>query len=657
MRMQNQRPKKMRYETSRKCGEEKNVGKWLAQLPPRLATGTARVAIAAAAAAAVATTAATTTTVATAIATAGRSTAEAASVAGALRGASKTAAAEATTTAAVLAEISVLGGATAATASATTATSTTTTTEGRLAGNGLQEARNLLVGLLEKVNQLANDTAVATVEESSGNTSVSGTTGTTDTVNVVINVSGEIVVDNVGDVGDIETTSSDSGGDQDGASAVAEELQSTLTLALSAVTVNRGRWELLVDQEVGEGVGHALRLDEDQGEATSVGVEDIQENGALVNVLNILNLLGDVLGGGTNTTNGKEEIVLEEILGEHLDVAGEGGGKHESLTAINAGHVLALHDAANLGLETHVKHTIGLIEYEILDVAEGDATTLNEIDQSARGSNKKIAATLDLTQLRTNVGTTINNTRANPRAVGELTRLVVDLRDKLTGRGKNQRSGVSLALAEVATSLDGNRGRAVDERLRKNGEQETTSLSGTGLGASHEIATAHDNGDRVLLDRGGHLVPSELDVGEEVGVQRGVAEGEDGLRNITTSGCNGDVVVLLEVDTGVLLGRVVGGSEEVALNTGVGGARNVLSVAPLTIARTSGRVVTATAGAAASIRAAIGVGVEATTLVLVAVAPVVGVTTTVAGTRSSSRRGAAPVSTASIVVVVSANPC
>jgi hypothetical protein len=34
-----------------------------------------------------------------------------------------------------------------------------------------------------------------------------------------------------------------------------------------------------------------------------VGVEDVKENGALVHILDVLDLLGDVLRCGTNTTN------------------------------------------------------------------------------------------------------------------------------------------------------------------------------------------------------------------------------------------------------------------------------------------------------------------------------------------------------------------
>lgn len=98
-------------------------------------------------------------------------------------------------------------------------------------------------------------------------------------------------------------TGSNSGGDEDWATAISEHLKSTLTLTLGAITMNGGSREVLVDEEVGQRVCHALRLNEDQSKAGTVGVENVKKNRALIHVLNVFDLLGDVLGGRTNATN------------------------------------------------------------------------------------------------------------------------------------------------------------------------------------------------------------------------------------------------------------------------------------------------------------------------------------------------------------------
>lgn len=132
-----------------------------------------------------------------------------------------------------------------------------------------------MVGLFEKIDKLSHDAPIAAVEESGGDTRVTSTTGTTNSVHIVVNISGQVVVHDVGNVGDIKTTGSHSSSDQDRASAVSEHLKSTLTLTLGAVTMNGSGGELLVDEEVGQRIRHALGLDEDKCQTSSVSVQNV----------------------------------------------------------------------------------------------------------------------------------------------------------------------------------------------------------------------------------------------------------------------------------------------------------------------------------------------------------------------------------------------
>ena len=252
-----------------------------------------------------------------------------------------------------------------------------------------------------------------------------------------------------------------------------------------------------------------------------MGVEDVKQDGTLVEVFDKLDLLGDVLRSGANTSDRQEDVVLEEIPCEHLNVAGEGGRKHESLAFLDAGHILALDNAANLGLETHVQHAVSLVENQVLDVLQGDAATLDQVDKATRGSDKQVTAALDLAELGANVGTTVDDARANPRAVGELAGLVIDLGDKLTGGSEDEGGRVSFALTGKASLRRGVTAGAVLEGLGEDGEKETTSLSGTSLSASHQVTATHDNRDRVLLDGSGNVVASQSDVGDEVVIKAG----------------------------------------------------------------------------------------------------------------------------------------
>jgi hypothetical protein len=237
-----------------------------------------------------------------------------------------------------------------------------------------------------------------------------------------------------------------------------------------------------------------------------------------------------------------------------------------------------------LGLETHVQHAVSLVENQVFDVLEGDAATLDQVDETARGGDKQVTATLDLVELGTNVGTTVDNARANPRAVGELAGLIEDLGDKLTSGSQDEGGGVSLALTSEASLSGSVAAGTVLEGLGEDREEETTSLSGTSLGTSHQVTATHDDRDGVLLDRCGDVVTSELNVADKVVVERRVGEGGDGLRNALTGSLNGDVVVVCEVDTSRRRDTsVLGLTEKVALDARVVGAGHVLAVDPASV--------------------------------------------------------------------------
>jgi len=236
-----------------------------------------------------------------------------------------------------------------------------------------------------------------------------------------------------------------------------------------------------------------------------------------------------------------------------------------------------------LGLETHVKHAISLVENEEANIAKADTATLHQVDKTTGSGREEIATTLNLSELSANVGTTVHDGRLDPRSVSELSGLVVDLRDELTSGSEDERAGVCFPSAEAALShLGGRWGWAVGEESRKDGEEETTRFTGTGLGTAHEITAELDNGDGVLLNGGRVGVARELDVFEEVSVDGRRGECGHRLGNVSSTGLDGDVTVLVEVDTHGLVETVAFLTEELLLKTGIVRGGNVLTVLPLT---------------------------------------------------------------------------
>ena len=182
--------------------------------------------------------------------------------------------------------------------------------------NGIEPSGDFLVCLTKELDEVTNNVPITTVEEGGGTTSVTGTTGATNTVNIVIDVGRKIKVDDVGNVGDIETTGSNGGGNHDRSVTLAEGLKGHFTFSLGPVTMNGCSRVVVGDEVVAQNVGRPLRLNKDKSQtAPGFHGEDVQEDGALIGILDVLDFLSNVFGGGSNTSNGEEDVFLEEIFG------------------------------------------------------------------------------------------------------------------------------------------------------------------------------------------------------------------------------------------------------------------------------------------------------------------------------------------------------
>ena len=547
--------------------------------------------------------------------------------------ASRTAAASA----AVTTVIATTEGAAATTATAATASASAASAESRHLAEPLGA---FLVVLLEQLAEFADDVAVLLVDEGKGGTSVTSTTGTANPVDVVVNVAGKVVVDNLRDVGDVQTTGSNICGAHDGSVAALEAAEGILTLSLGLVAMNGAGGEALGAENVLKVVARALGLDEDKDESLLDGKEETHQRLELVTVLDVLNGLGNVLTGRTDAADGEEDVLTHEVTRETLDVGGEGCREHHRLTIVAEGHALLLDDATDLRLEAHVQHAISLIEDEELDGLHGNATTLDEIDETAGSSDEHIATALDLAELIPDVGTTVDDDGSNAGGVGETLGLFVDLARELTGGGEDEGVGV----ATTATGVLGRRRAATTKHRKDDGEEEAGGLTGTSLGTGHEVLVGKANGNGILLDGSGLGVAAELSVPHEVLTDGIDGVLLDGLGAFTSRRLDGNVVVLVEVDaSGLLMLTVV----KLTLDAGV--EAHVAMEAPLIDASLAAATVvsavsttasTVTAAATATYVDVVPARVGGLRGASVAPAPAVAATVSAAAIRAAARAAA-----------------
>lgn len=79
-------------------------------------------------------------------------------------------------------------------------------------------------------------------------------------------------------------------------------------------------------------------------------------------------------------------ILLAKIQGQLLHLLWPRGREEQSLL-IGSNEA---HDLTYLGFETHVQHTIGLIQHQVRHSVQGGVVTLDEIDQSARTGDNQV---------------------------------------------------------------------------------------------------------------------------------------------------------------------------------------------------------------------------------------------------------------------------
>ena len=134
----------------------------------------------------------------------------------------------------------------------------------------------LNLGAVELLD-LAHHADIVSGDEVDGHTLATETTTTTDTVDVVLAVGGKVVVDDKGDLLDVDTTGEEVSGDQDTGRTGTELLHDNVTLALVHVTVHGGDGEVTGSELVGEPVDLSAGVAEDDGLGDGDGLVQVGE--------------------------------------------------------------------------------------------------------------------------------------------------------------------------------------------------------------------------------------------------------------------------------------------------------------------------------------------------------------------------------------------
>ena len=297
----------------------------------------------------------------------------------------------------------------------------------------------------------------------------------------------------------------------------------------------------------------------------------------------------------TNPPHSQKNVIPHEIARQTLNIGRERSTKHHSLPIFPMGHILLLHNPPNLGLKSHIKHTISLVQNQEFDIFHPKTSPLDEIDETTGRGNQQIAAAFNLPELIPDIGSTVNNDGCDSGAVEKLLRFILDLARQLASGSQHQALRVGPSTPDATRGL----GAAVAKHGDDDGEEESCGLATAGLSAGHQITIGRGDGDAPLLHRRGLGVAAELHVAEEVFADGLGGVDLDGVGHVGARGLHRDVVVVVEVDAGGLLDVAL---EQLALEPLVG--PHVAVVASLVAAGPSIAVAAATTVAATVLHAA-----------------------------------------------------
>jgi len=386
---------------------------------------------------------------------------------------------------------------------------------------------------------LAEHLDVALGDEVDGDTLAAEAATAANSVEVVLHVGREVVVDNDVHVVDVDTAGNEIGGDEDAGVAVAEVVHDLLTLALGHVGVDGGDGVVGLVELLGHVVDLSAGVDEDDGLGNGDGLVEVHEGLELVVLLDGDVELLDAIQGEGLLADEDAGRVAHELLGELEDVAGHGGGEEAHLDV--AGH--EAEDLVDLLLEALGEHLVGLVEDHELHHVGAEGTTLHDVEDTAGGADGDDGAALDLLDVVLDAGAADEGLAELVVGLGEV---VADAGEDLVGldgefAGGGEDEGLERLLAEVEAGEETN--------------GEGSGLACSGLSLSDDVALVDEGDDGALLDSRGFLEAIRVDSAKEELMEGHVVERGEALdvRGVVDEGV---VVVGLVLSSG---GRMWGG--------------------------------------------------------------------------------------------------
>ena len=202
-----------------------------------------------------------------------------------------------------------------------------------------------------------------------------------DAVDVGVGRRRHVVVDDVGQLVDVETACGDVGGDEQLGGAVAQAPHHPVAALLVHPAVQRFGPVAASVERLGELVDLGARAAEDDRRGRRLDVEDPSERRRLVGSRHDVGPLGDerhgVAGGGPLDLDAHR--VAQVAPGDGVDARRQGRREQHGLAIGGRG----AEDRLDVVGEAHVEHLVGLVEHDHADAVEPQRAAIDVVDRPA----------------------------------------------------------------------------------------------------------------------------------------------------------------------------------------------------------------------------------------------------------------------------------
>ena len=215
-------------------------------------------------------------------------------------------------------------------------------------------------------------------------------------MNVDLGLVGEVEVEHVGDVFNVNAATGDVGGHEDEHVAVPERFQCTRPCGLALVAVDGIRRNPNFAQLFSKAVCAVLGSGEHDAASHHLALEQIDEQLTLVRFLDESHVLFDAIGGRCLGTDVNVHRTVQHLVGQLADGLGHGRTEHQVLSlARNEGE-----DAFNVLAEAHVEHAVSLVKDKVFHLAQVNVALLVQVEQTAGCRNEHVHTASERLDLR-----------------------------------------------------------------------------------------------------------------------------------------------------------------------------------------------------------------------------------------------------------------